>query len=146
MLIAGLIINKPLQKVQRFNTIELMYKVNYALMKIWLFSIGGAIVSILLLLFGLKFLVMPNDAPDWQLLLLASVCIFFSVALMASKIYIPKKYKISALLVVLAFYFCARATGAIEGAWLMRILGMLSLIASGVIMYITYMAESKIRT
>ncbi len=114
-------------------------------MKIWLFSIGGAIVSLLLLLFGLKFLVKPNDAPDWQLLLLAALCVFFAVSLIASKIYIPKKYKLSVLLVLLAFYFCARATGTIEGAWLMRILGLLSVGASGVIIYVTYLAENKIR-
>lgn len=123
-----------------------MYKVKAALIKIWLLSIGGAVISLILLFFGLKFLVTPNDATDWQLLLLASLCVFFSVLLLSVKIYIPKKYKISALFVLLAFYFCARAVGAIEGAWLMRILGILSIGASGIIVYVTYLTENKIRT
>lgn len=115
------------------------------LIKIWLLAIGGAIVALVLLFFGIKFLIAPNDATDRQLFLLGIISGFAGIFTVAAQIYIPKKYMIGSSLILLAPYFFARAAGVIEGAILMRILGLASLLAAGLMIYVTYLAENKLR-
>lgn len=95
--------------------------------------------------FGIKFLIRPNDATDWQLLLLGVISAFSGIFTISAQIYIPRKYLVGSGLILLAVYFFLRATGAIEGALLMRLLGALSILASGLMVYVTYLAENKIR-
>lgn len=114
-------------------------------LKIWLLAIGGAIVALFLLFFGVKFLSAPNDAEDWQLILLGIGSVLSGVFTIAAQIYIPRKYMAGAILILLGIYFFARATGTIDGAWFMRLLGLASLVGCGVIIYVTYIATGKIR-
>lgn len=115
-------------------------------LKIWLMSIGGAIVALFLFFFGLKFLFRPNDATDWQLFLLTIISVLSGVFTLAAQIFIPRKFMIGTTLILLGVYFALRATGAIHGAWLMRILGILSLLGASLIIYVTYLAENKIKS
>ncbi len=115
-----------------------------AQLKIWLLSIGGAIVAVFLIYHGFKLLFRPNDASDWQLFFLGVGCVLTSVFTLAAQVYVPKKYKISGALMFLGIYFFARATGIIEGAWFMRFLGLASLIGAGLIVYVTYLGGKKI--
>jgi hypothetical protein len=48
------------------------------------------------------------------------------------------------VLMLLGFYFFGRADGFIERAWIIRSLGLGSLIGSGVMVYVTYLAGKKI--
>lgn len=122
-----------------------MDRLKVKLAKVWLLSIGGAIVALVLFFFGIKFLIRPNDATDWQLLLLGVISAFSGIFTISAQIYIPRKYLVGSGLILLAVYFFLRATGAIEGALLMRLLGALSILASGLMVYVTYLAENKIR-
>lgn len=123
-----------------------MDKLKITLIKIWLLAIGGAIVALLLLIFGTRFLIRPNDATDGQLFLLGIISGFAGIFTLAAQMYIPKKYMIGSSLILLAVYFFARAYGVIEGAILMRIIGLASLLAASLMVYVTYLAENKLRS
>jgi hypothetical protein len=123
-----------------------MDKLKITLIKIWLLAIGGAIVALLLLIFGTRFLIRPNDATDGQLFLLGIISGFAGIFTLAAQMYIPKKYMIGSSLILLAVYFFARATGVIEVDILMRIIGLASLLAASLMVYVTYLAENKLRS
>lgn len=115
-----------------------------AQVKIWLVSIGGAVVSLVLFVYGIRLLISPNDPSSAELYILAFGSMFCGIFTIASPAYIPRKFMLGGVLMLLGFYFFGRADGFIERAWIIRSLGLGSLIGSGVMVYVTYLAGKKI--
>lgn len=112
--------------------------------KIWLVSIGGAVVALFLFFYGLRLLLAPNDPSSTEMYLLALGSMFCGIFTIASPAYIPRKFMLGGSLMLLGVYFFGRATGTIERAWMIRSLGVASIIGAGVMVYVTYLAGKKI--
>lgn len=112
--------------------------------KIWLVSIGGAIIALFLFFYGLRLLLVPNDPSSAEMYILAMGSMFCGIFTFASQLHIPRKFMVSGFLMLLGVYFFGRATGTIERAWIIRSLGLASIIGAAVMIYVTYLAGKKI--
>jgi len=96
----------------------------------------GIIIAIFLVWFGLQFLFFNNQASPGVLFLLGIGFTLGGVFSLTSPI--PKKIYISSALVLAGLYYFGRASGQIEGAWLAKLLGIASLVAAVIVVYIFF--------
>lgn len=115
-----------------------------AQVKIWLVSIGGAVVALVLFVYGIRLLLAPNDPSSTELYILAFGSFLSGIFTIASPAYIPRKFLLGGVLMLLGIYFFGRADGFIERAWIIRTLGLGSIVGAGVMVYVTYLAGKKI--
>jgi hypothetical protein len=103
-------------------------------LKQFLILVGAMIINIFLVWFGAKLLFTQNLVTDTQLFWLGFASTIAGVFALSSNF--KMKGKLGAILVLLGVYYFARADGIIKGAWLARLLGLASILAAAILLYI----------
>jgi len=96
----------------------------------------GIVIAIFLVWFGLQFLFFDNQASPGVLFLLGIGFTLGGVFTLTS--FLPKKIYISGALIVAGLYYFGRASGQIEGAWIAKLLGIASLVAAVLVVYVFF--------
>jgi hypothetical protein len=103
--------------------------------------IGVVILDVFLVWFGVRLLRADNSLTDIQMFLLGCGLTLWGVFMLSSNI--PNKEIFTVSLVLVGFYYFARVAGIIERGWLIKLLGLASIAAAGLLLYTTIPRSNK---
>ena len=111
--------------------------------KNWLIYLGGGLLTLFLLYFGFGLLWFDAYISDLGLFLLGLATSLGGIFTLTS--HLPKRGTVGATLLFVGLYYFGRASHQIEGAWLGNLLGLISVLAAGLVFYIVFMQPKKIK-
>jgi hypothetical protein len=103
--------------------------------KKWLVVIVAAIAFVLFMWFGWRLLTAPAAATATQMFILGCLASLGGLVIFG----VPSKFRFWGLaLFLVGVYYFARASGTFTSAWLIRVLGIASLVAAAMVGYLTW--------
>jgi hypothetical protein len=102
--------------------------------KQFLILVGAMIINIFLVWYGAKLLFAQDIVSDTQLFLLGCANTIGGVFALSSSIKFHAR--IGTTLIIIAVYFFARSDGIIQRPWLVRLLGLASIFAAAILLYV----------
>lgn len=103
---------------------------------------GGIIVAGLLLWMGTKLLFFDREISNQGMFLIGVATVLAGVIVMPSQ-QLPKALPLGIVLILVGIYYFARAAGVFEHAILIRLLGVASISAAAIIIYMTLPRPNK---
>ena len=101
----------------------------------WLLVIMAAFAFVLFVWFGWRLLTAPTAATTTETFILGCLASLLGLVIFS----VPGQFRYWGLaLFVVGLYYFARSSGTISHGWLIRVLGIASLVAAGIVAYLTW--------
>lgn len=101
----------------------------------------GLLTAAFFVWFGLRLLLANSITSDTILFIFGIASTLAGVFALSGKF--SGRVVASLLLIAVGMYFFARAWGFVENSWLIRLLGLASILAAGVVVYVTMPRSTK---
>ncbi len=106
--------------------------------KRWMYFLGAILLGLLLVWFGAKFLLTPNDRfTPTQLLIFGLLATLGGICLLSLP-NLKKAWQPGVIITAIGFYGCARAAGSISEPWLARLIGLAAWVAAAFLLYFAW--------